>query len=177
MTLFTFNVIKILVLAALAAGMAGVIAPFLIKFLYRIKFWKKEARTKTITGDEAEVFYSLHKEREITVPPRWGTAHLDNSLRFNLSIFFNFPVYGYLVAEEIKFPLAKGNLAASFHDRGGFHCRSLGRYFGGLRQRKIYCRRFNHQKENTGYCFNRLGLRSLVLLQTWLGFNSYSFNL
>ncbi len=52
--------------------MAGVIAPFLIKVLYKIKFWKKEARTKTITGDEAEVFYSLHKERETTVPRGGG---------------------------------------------------------------------------------------------------------
>ena len=87
MTLFTFNVIKILVLAALAAGMAGVIAPFLIKVLYKIKFWKKEARTKTITGDEAEVFYSLHKERETTVP-RGGGLLIWTTLSVLIFLFF-----------------------------------------------------------------------------------------
>ncbi len=72
MTLFTFNVIKILVLSALAVGIAFILAPILIKFLQKIKFWKKEARRKTITGEEAEVFYSLHKEREVSVPRAGG---------------------------------------------------------------------------------------------------------
>ena len=72
MTLFTFNVIKVLVLAALSAGIAAIFAPILIRFLNKIKFWKKEARTKTITGESAEVFHSLHKEREISVPRGGG---------------------------------------------------------------------------------------------------------
>jgi len=72
MTLFTFNVIRLLVLSALTAGISFLLAPCLIKFLNRIKFWKKEARRKTITGEEAEVFYSLHKEREVTVPRGGG---------------------------------------------------------------------------------------------------------
>jgi len=72
MTLFTFNVIRLLIMSALAAGIAFLLAPYLIKFLNKIKFWKKEARRKTITGEEAEVFYSLHKERETTVPRAGG---------------------------------------------------------------------------------------------------------
>ena len=72
MTLFTFNVIRLLIFAAFAAGIAFLLAPILIKFLNKFKFWKKEARTKTITGEEAEVFYSLHKEREVTVPRGGG---------------------------------------------------------------------------------------------------------
>jgi len=72
MTLFTFNVIRLLIISALAAGIAFLLAPYLIKFLNQIKFWKKEARKKTITGEEAEVFYSLHKEREVTVPRAGG---------------------------------------------------------------------------------------------------------
>lgn len=72
MTLFTFNVIRLLVLSALAAGIAFLLAPCLIRFLNKIKFWKKEARKKTITGEEAEVFYSLHREREVTVPRGGG---------------------------------------------------------------------------------------------------------
>ena len=72
MTLFTFSVVKIFLISSFTAIIAIFLAPFLIKFLYKIKFWKKEARTKTITGDEAEVFYSLHKDREVSVPRGGG---------------------------------------------------------------------------------------------------------
>ena len=72
LTLFTFNVIKVLVLAAFSAGLAMIFALILIKLLNKIKFWKKEARDRTITGERAEVFYNLHKEREVTVPRAAG---------------------------------------------------------------------------------------------------------
>ena len=72
MTLFTFNIIKIFLISFSTAMIAVLFAPILIRFLHRIKFWKKQARTKTITGEEAKVFYSLHKERETTVPRGGG---------------------------------------------------------------------------------------------------------
>lgn len=72
MTIFTFNVIRLLLFSALAGLTAFLLAPILIKFLYKIKFWKKNAREKTITGEKAEVFYSLHKEREVSVPRGGG---------------------------------------------------------------------------------------------------------
>ena len=87
MSVFTFNIIKILILATLSAGIALVSAPILIKFLHKFKFWKKEARKKTITGEEAEVFYSLHKERETTVP-RGGGALIWISVLIIIFLFF-----------------------------------------------------------------------------------------
>jgi len=90
MTLFTFNVIKVLVLAAFSAGMAMIFAPILIKFLHKIKFWKKEARKKTITGEEAEVFYSLHKDREVAVP-RGGGLLIWISASIVILFFFLLP--------------------------------------------------------------------------------------
>jgi phospho-N-acetylmuramoyl-pentapeptide-transferase len=87
MSIFTFNVIKILVLAAIAAGFSLIWAPVLIRFLNKFKFWKKEARKKTITGEEAEVFYSLHKEREVTVP-RGGGVLIWVSLLIIIFLFF-----------------------------------------------------------------------------------------
>jgi phospho-N-acetylmuramoyl-pentapeptide-transferase len=72
MTLFTFNVIKVLLLSAISALTAVLISKFLIKILVKFQFWKKTAREKTITGDKAEVFNSLHKERETTVPRGGG---------------------------------------------------------------------------------------------------------
>ena len=71
MTLFTFNAIKVLGLAAVASALAVLWCPILTRFLYKYKLWKKEARTKTISGEEASVFYGLHKERE-TKAPRFG---------------------------------------------------------------------------------------------------------
>ena len=72
MTLFTFNIIRMLAFTALTSVLAFLAAPSLISFLNRIKFWKKNARHKAITGEEATVFYSLHKERETTVPRGGG---------------------------------------------------------------------------------------------------------
>jgi len=68
----TFNVSKVLSLAAMGAIAAIIWAPFLTHFLYKYKLWKKEARKKTITGEEATVFYNLHKEREVRTPRMGG---------------------------------------------------------------------------------------------------------
>ncbi len=87
MTLFTFNVIRVLFLSALTAGISFILAPALIEFLRKIKFWKKEARKKTITNEEATVFYSLHKEREITVP-RGGGVLIWSSVLIVIFLFF-----------------------------------------------------------------------------------------
>ncbi|MDI6602647.1 MAG: hypothetical protein QME57_00810 [Patescibacteria group bacterium] len=72
MTLFTFNIIRLLIMSTLAAVIAFLLAPYVIKFLNKIKFWKKEARGKTIIGEQAEVFYSLHKHREVSCPRGGG---------------------------------------------------------------------------------------------------------
>ena len=71
MTIFTFNVIKVLGSAAIASAIAALWCPLLINILYKYKLWKKSARTKTISGEDATVFYNLHKEREIKAP-RFG---------------------------------------------------------------------------------------------------------
>jgi len=72
MPIFTYNVIKILMLAASSSIIAILFAPLLIKFLYKIKFWKKNAREKTIDGKTASVFHILHQKRETTVPRGGG---------------------------------------------------------------------------------------------------------
>ncbi len=87
MTLFTFNVIKIFVLSTFAVVLSMIFAPLLINFLYKIKFWKKEARRKTITGQDADVIYNLHKEREVAVP-RGGGLIIWISVLIIISLFF-----------------------------------------------------------------------------------------
>jgi phospho-N-acetylmuramoyl-pentapeptide-transferase len=72
MTIFTYNVIKILILVALSTGIAFLISGPLIKYLYKFKFWKKTAREKGIDGQSAPVFNTLHQKRETTVPRGGG---------------------------------------------------------------------------------------------------------
>ncbi len=68
---FTFNVVKVLLLSSISFIAAFLWAPTLTHFLYKHKLWKKNARTKAITGEEAPIFYSLHKEGETKIP-RFG---------------------------------------------------------------------------------------------------------
>jgi len=64
---YSFSVAKVLFFSGVCAFLSLVFAPVLIKFLEKIDFRKKNARTKTILGDKAEIFHSLHKEREVSV--------------------------------------------------------------------------------------------------------------
>ena len=68
----TFSIVKVLSLAAMAAIFAVIWTPVLTHFLYKHKLWKKEARRKTITGEEASVFYNLHKDKEVKTPRLGG---------------------------------------------------------------------------------------------------------
>ncbi len=72
MTFFTFNVIKVLGISAIASVIAMLWCPFLINFLYKKNLWKKQARTKAISGEDAVIFNNLHKERETRVPRMGG---------------------------------------------------------------------------------------------------------
>ncbi|MEK7124646.1 MAG: hypothetical protein AAB877_03150 [Patescibacteria group bacterium] len=70
--LLSFSIIKILGISAVASATAALISPPLINFLYKNKLWKKQARTKAISGEDAVVFNALHKERETKVPRMGG---------------------------------------------------------------------------------------------------------
>jgi phospho-N-acetylmuramoyl-pentapeptide-transferase len=71
MELLIFSVIKIFFAASISSFLAILWSPLLINFLYKHKLWKKTARQKAISGEDASVFNSLHKEKE-TGTPRFG---------------------------------------------------------------------------------------------------------
>jgi len=71
-TVLTFNVIKVLGISAIASVIAILWCPLLINFLYKHKLWKKQAGKKAISGEDAVVFNTLHKERETSVPRMGG---------------------------------------------------------------------------------------------------------
>ncbi len=93
MTEIAFNVIKIFSLAAIASALAIFWCPLLTNFLYKRKLWKKSARQKAISGEDAVVFNSLHKEKEVGTPRMgglliWITVVLVIFLFFVLSLIF-----------------------------------------------------------------------------------------
>jgi len=72
MTILVFNVIKVFSLAAAASVLAIFWCPLLTHFLYKHKLWKKVARQKAISGEDATVFNNLHKEKEVGTPRMGG---------------------------------------------------------------------------------------------------------
>lgn len=93
MTLLTFNVIKVFSLAAVASALAILWCPLLTHFLYKHQLWKKTARQKAISGEDAVVFNNLHKEKEVGTPRMGGlliciTVLLVIFLFFILSLVF-----------------------------------------------------------------------------------------
>lgn len=86
-SLLTFNILKVLVVFISTSIFSFILSFFLIKLLYRFNFWKKEARKLAITGEEASVFYSLHKEKEIRTP-RGGGILVWVSVLFSVIIFY-----------------------------------------------------------------------------------------
>lgn len=100
-SLASFVAIKILGISAIASVVAFSCAPLLINFLYRNQLWKKQARAKAITGEDAVVFNSLHKERETKVPRMGGVlisavTVLIVLLFYVLSLLFPESVFGDL---------------------------------------------------------------------------------
>lgn len=137
---FTLNVIKILFLSAFASIFAILWTPILTRFLYKYKLWKKEARKKTITGENAEVFYSLHKEREKTVPRFgglliWVTTLITIYFFFFISKFTDNIIlknFNFLSRKETWLPLfalVTGSLVGFFDDL--LQVFNKGRYIGG----------------------------------------------
>jgi phospho-N-acetylmuramoyl-pentapeptide-transferase len=101
MTLLTFNVIKVLGISAIASLIAVLWGPFLIHFLYKRKLWKKSARVKAISGEDAVVFNTLHKERETSVPRMggiliWVTTIFVVLFFYVLSLIFPYGIFGQL---------------------------------------------------------------------------------
>ncbi len=88
-----FNIIKLFSLAAVSCVIAVLWTPLLTNFLYKHKLWKKSARIKTITGVEAPIFNSLHKEKEVGTPRMggliiWVTVVMVVFLFYVLSLLF-----------------------------------------------------------------------------------------
>lgn len=87
------DVIKVFSLAAVASVVAIFWCPLLTNFLYKNQLWKKSARQKAISGEDAIIFNNLHKEKEVGTPRMgglliWVTTIFITGLFFVLSLVF-----------------------------------------------------------------------------------------
>lgn len=140
MTILTFNVIKVLGVSAIASFVAIVWAPFLINFLYQHQLWKKQARQKAISGEDAVVFNALHKERETKVPRMgglliWVTVTATALFLYAAAWLFPGTIFGnlnFLTRSQTWLPLfilVAGSLFGLLDDI--LVVSSLGKYIGG----------------------------------------------
>jgi phospho-N-acetylmuramoyl-pentapeptide-transferase len=66
------EVVKVLLPAVLAFLVGIGITPTITNYLYANKMWKKKVKSVTVDGQEATVFMSLHKDKEINTPRMGG---------------------------------------------------------------------------------------------------------
>ncbi len=83
----SFEVMKILTLGTLSFVFSFAIAPFLIRFLYKNKMWRKEVRTKAIDGGQVSFFQKFHAKGEVQTP-RFGGALIPITTVFLIFLFF-----------------------------------------------------------------------------------------
>jgi len=113
MTTLIFSVIKVFGLAAVSCVLAVLWCPLLTNFLYKHKLWKKSARIKAITGEDATVFNGLHKEKEVGTPRLggliiWITVLIVILIFLVLSLIFpNSPIadFNFLSRSQTWLPL------------------------------------------------------------------------
>jgi phospho-N-acetylmuramoyl-pentapeptide-transferase len=67
-----FLIIRNSTLLILSFLVALIIAPFLIKLLYKYKAWKKKPREETLGGEKTPIFTSLHGKKEVSTPRMGG---------------------------------------------------------------------------------------------------------
>ncbi len=68
------DTVKVIAPAIIAFSIGIGITPFLTEYLYKNKMWKKRAGKIAMDGKEAEVFNSLHKEKEVGTPRMGGVV-------------------------------------------------------------------------------------------------------
>lgn len=103
MTITAFNVIKIFSLAAIATFVAIILCPLLTNFLYKHQLWKKTARQKAMSGEDAIIFNSLHKDKEVGTP-RMGGILIWFTVVF-VAFLFYFTPFNFLSRGQTWLPL------------------------------------------------------------------------
>lgn len=130
MTTVALNVIKVFSLAAIAASLAVLWCPLLTNFLYKNQFWKKSARQKAISGEDAVIFNNLHKEKEVSTPRMGGLLIWITVLA--VALVFSFTPFNFISRGQTWLPiftLAVASLVGLVDDI--LVVKGWGKYIGG----------------------------------------------
>ena len=108
-----FFIVRNSALLVLSFFIALIIAPFLIKLLYKYKAWKKKPREETIGGEKTPIFTSLHAHKEVSTPRMggiliWFTVGLVSLIVYLGSLFYPntfFEKLNFLSRKETWLPL------------------------------------------------------------------------
>lgn len=68
------DTVKVILPSIIAFWIGIGLTPFLTGYLYKNKMWKKRAGKLAIDGKQAEIFNSLHKEKEVGTPRMGGVV-------------------------------------------------------------------------------------------------------
>lgn len=98
-----FFIVKILILFISSFLVAIVIAPFLIRLLYRYKAWKKKPREETFGGEKTPVFTSLHGEKEVSTPRMGGIMIWATALIVTGATFFAAKIFPDSFVGQLNF--------------------------------------------------------------------------
>ncbi|MDP2926809.1 MAG: hypothetical protein Q8N65_01585 [bacterium] len=99
----SFDVIKILTAGTLAFVLAFLLSGPLIRFLYKHRLWRKEARQKAIDGGELSYFQKFHSEDEVKTPRFGGILILASSLILIILFFVLDQVSDLVIFEKLNF--------------------------------------------------------------------------
>ncbi len=143
------NVIKVFTLGAISACVSVFLTPLLTHFLYKYKFWKKNARTKAIDGGDAPISNKFYSKGSFKTPRGggvlvWLTCLI---LSFGFSVLAKtnilwFQKLNFLSRDQTWLPLFAlivGSLIGLIDDF--FVVSNLGKYIGGglkLKYRLFY---------------------------------------
>ncbi len=67
-----FFIVKILSFFIASFALALILAPILIRFLYKYRCWKKKPRQETFGGEKTPIFTKLHGNKEVSTPRMGG---------------------------------------------------------------------------------------------------------
>lgn len=98
-----FLITKILTLFTASFIAAFLLAPVLIRYLYKFKAWKKKPRDRTFGGLPTPIFTSLHGEKEIQTPRMGGILIWGTVLIVTLGIYFISLVFPDSIIAKMNF--------------------------------------------------------------------------
>ncbi|MDD5032613.1 MAG: phospho-N-acetylmuramoyl-pentapeptide-transferase [Candidatus Pacebacteria bacterium] len=97
------NILKVFGLSALSFFVGFFLTPILTHYLYKYKAWKKNARDKALSGEEAVVFKKFHQEKEVSTPRMGGILIWGSTLLVSLFFWLIWQVLPSVFTEKINF--------------------------------------------------------------------------